>query len=114
MKKLIVALTAMGIMVGSIATISLASSERYHKVINQDYNNRFNGSYYYDIGWCKTKVYPGYKSYVEVSLKKNGYWQADCTTIVSGGNTLTCYSGKIQGSGSTAVKSTIWDYGPYN
>lgn len=110
MKKLIVVLTSMGIIVGSIAMVSLASSNKYHDEKELDYNNRFNGSYYYDIAWSKTHVYEGYVSSVTVSLKKNGSWQADNTTFVNGGSTLTCYSQKIQGSGSTRARSIICDF----
>ena len=112
MKKLIVALTVAGIMVGSIATVSLAKD--YHKEHELDFNNRYNGSYYYDIGWSRTEVYSGYYSTVKVSLLKNGKWQAHNTTNVRGGNTLTCYSQKLQGTGSTLVRSLIKDYGPAN
>ena len=109
MKKILVALTVMGIMVGSLATICLAGYVP-HTVIKTGLDNRFNGSYYYDIGWCKTKVDEGYRSEVTVSLFKNGVWQAHNKTKVHGGNTLTCYSDKIQGSGSTRLGYVIADY----
>ena len=109
MKKILVALTVMGIMVGSLATICLADDDP-HTVINYGWNNRFNGSYYYDIGWCKTKVDEGYRSEVTVSLYKDGAWQAKNKTKVHGGSTLTCYSEKIQGSGSTRLGYVIADY----
>ena len=79
MKKILVALTVMGIMVGSLATICLAGYVP-HTVIKTGLDNRFNGSYYYDIGWCKTKVDEGYRSEVTVSLfnsviKTIGLWK---------------------------------------
>ena len=109
MKKLLVALTVTGIMVGSLATVSLAKDD-YHKEYELKFNNRYNGSYYYDIGWSRTEVYSGYYSTVKVSLLKNGTWQAHNTTNVRGGSTLTCYSGKLQGSGTTRARSIIVDY----
>lgn len=103
MKKLIVTLTVMGIMVGSIATLSSAS-----RWINDlGYGNRYNGSYYYDIGWGNVTAQGDDTTYiVDVSIKKNGTWKAHATTRVRStakGNTVTCYSGKLQGSGANGV-----------
>ena len=109
MKKIIVALTVMSIMVGSLATVCLAAYVP-HTIKSTGFNNRFNGSYYYDIGWCKTKTDEGYRSEVTVGLYKDGRWQAYNTTKVHGGSTLTCYSQKIQGSGSEGLYYSVSDY----
>lgn len=109
MKKLIVTLTVMGIMVGSIATLSSA----YHIVNDCWFGNRYNGSYYYDIGWSNVTVKgEKTKTYVDVRIAKNGNWTTWKRTTVSGskaGNTLTCYSNTIQGKGANKVEAKYTD-----
>jgi hypothetical protein len=106
MKKLIVALTVMGIMVGSLAAICVADeNNKYYKEVGPNVSNRHNGSYYYDVGWSNVTPKPGYKCRVSVYLKKNGTWQAGKTTNVPKNSSITCYSQKLEGSGSTAAAS---------
>ena len=100
MKKLLVTLTVMGIMVGSLATLSSAS----HKVNDSGVSNIYNGSYYYDRGWASVKVTgANAKASVVLYLHKNGEWKARKQTICKGsknGLTYFCYSQSIQGKGS--------------
>lgn len=108
-KRIIAVASIIGIVVCSFATMSMAS----HTVDETDFANIYNGSYYYDIGWCKVTVYGvDEETSVTVYLKKNGEWQARKQTIVSGtsyGNTVTCYSQSIQGSGATDVSAITVD-----
>lgn len=103
MKKLIVALTVAGIMVGSLASLSSAS----HNVIETSYANKYNGSYYYDEGWRIVNVKgKDTTTSVVVYLHKNGQWQARNQTFVKGsnsGNRRTCKSKTIQGKGADDV-----------
>lgn len=103
MKKLLVTLTVMGIMVGSLATLSSAS----HTVIETKYANKYNGSYYYDEGWRIVNVKgANTKTSVVVYLHKNGQWKARNQTFVKGsesGNRRTCKSKTIQGKGADGV-----------
>ncbi|MCR4768439.1 MAG: hypothetical protein K5875_10830 [Saccharofermentans sp.] len=74
------------------------------------YSNIFNGSYYYDIAYGQVYVSAKDAVNVKVRLKKNGTWQAEKTTTVKGyksGNTTTCYSNTIQGTGANGAKLTI-------
>lgn len=100
MKKLLVTLTVMGIMVGSLATLSSAS----HKLNDWGFGNRYNGSYYYDLAWANVTVKgENAKTSVVLYLHKNGKWQARKQTICKGsknGLTYFCYSQSIQGKGS--------------
>lgn len=107
MKKLLVALSVIGIMVGSLATMSMAA---YHTEDGPHRSNRYNGSYYYDIAWSYVTPNPGYKCSVSMYLKKNGKWQAGKTTSVPKNSSVTCYSQTIQGTGSSAAASVIADY----
>lgn len=110
MKKLLVALTVTGIMIGSLATLSTASS-----TINSfGFSNRYNGSYYYDLAWGNVTVTGANATTdVFVYLKKNGDWKAGKRTTCKGGKnglTYTCYSNSIQGSGSTGSRVICVDY----
>lgn len=111
MKKIIVTLSIACFMVCSLATLCSAS----HTEIASGFGNRYNGSYYYDIGWSKVNVKgANCKTSVVVYLKKNGDWQGRNQTFISGtsnsaGNTVTCYSQKLQGKGATNVASIIVD-----
>lgn len=110
MKKLLVALTVIGIMVGSLATFSLAADDIHHKQTKPYVSNRHNGSYYYDVGCCEVTPDKGYRSTVTMYLKKNGEWQGRTFTKVPKNSTITCYSGKLQGKGATAAAAIIIDY----
>ena len=110
MKKLLVALTVTGIMIGSLATLSTASS----KLNDKGYSNRYNGSYYYDLAWGNVTVKGANAvNYTTVYLYKNGDWKAGKTTKCKGsenGLTYTCYSNSIQGQGSNGVRVDRLDY----
>ena len=95
MKKLLVAALAACTIIGSFASVSMA----YHTLTGEwDIQNRYNGSYYYDIGYVKAYS-NGDKVNVKTTLYK-GSTSASKTTGISKG-TYTCYSGTIQGSGAT-------------
>ena len=69
MKKIFVTLSIIGLIVCSLATMSSARSE----VINMGLDNRYNGSYYSDIGWAKVNVQGATAATnVYVMIKKNG------------------------------------------
>ena len=110
MKKLLVALTVTGIMIGSLATLSAASS----RLNSFGFGNRYNGSYYYDLAWGNVTVTgASAKTDVYVYLKKGGEWKAGKKTTCKGsknGLTYTCYSNSIQGSGSNGARVTRIDY----
>lgn len=109
MKKIFVTLSIIGIIVCSLAAMSSARSE----VINMGLDNRYNGSYYYDIGWAKVNVQGATAATnVDVMIKKNGKWIARKVTRVKGsrnGNTMTCYSYQVQGRGANSVSVTRID-----
>ena len=108
-KKVITTISLIGIVLCSFATMSMASSQLNYL----DYGNRYNGSYYYDIGWANVTVTgSGAITHVDVSLLKDGTWQATKRTTISGsssGNTVTCYSYTLQGSGANGVKADRTD-----
>lgn len=114
MKKLLVVLTVIGIVIGSLATFSLADCKARwvsHHWENGPYiSNRYNGSYYYDIGWCEVHPDKGYKCQVKVYLKRNGKWLAVKYTNVASNTTVTCYSAQLKGNGSTNARATITEY----
>lgn len=109
MKKLFVTLSVIGIIVCSLATMSSAQSV----IRNKGLDNRYNGSYYYDIGWAQvnvrgvtaaTKVY--------VMIRKNGTWKGRKITLVKGsrnGNTTTCYSYQVKGYGANGLSVNLVD-----
>ncbi len=101
MKKLLVAALAACMIIGSFASVSMA----YHTLLPGDENSgiqhRYNGSYYYDIGFVKAYT-SGEHVNVKTTLYK-GSTSASKTTGVSAG-TVTCWSGTIQGSGA----SDLW------
>ncbi len=106
MKKLIAAALATCTIIGSFASVSMA----YATIKGAGMGNRYNGSYYYDIAWGTVYVSSYDSARISVSLKKNGTWQAEKTTVASGnrtGGTTTCYSNTIQGSGSTGFDVKI-------
>ena len=109
MKKIFVTLSVIGIIVCSLATMSSARSE----VINMGLDNRYNGSYYYDIGWAKVNVRgENARTRVYVMIRKNGIWKARKQTIVKGyknGNTMTCNSFTLQGQGANGVHVDRFD-----
>ena len=109
MKKLLVALTVTGIMVGSLATVSLAKDD-YHKEDGPHLSNRYNGSYYYDVAWSRVTPNSGYRSEVIMFIKKNGSWSTGKLTKVPKNSSVTCYSHTIQGSGANGAISAIADY----
>ena len=110
MKKILVALSAVCIMICSLATVSTA----YSRVEDMGLQNRFNGSYYYDIGWARVGVRGKVsRTDVTVMIKKNGVWKARKTTRVTGsanGIRMTCYSDSLQGHGAQSVSVTCNDY----
>ena len=97
-------------MICSLATVSTA----YSRVEDMGLQNRFNGTYFYDIGWARVNVVgKGSKTEVTVSLKKDGVWKARKITRVNGsknGNTVTCYSYSLQGHGAQGVFVNRNDY----
>ena len=109
-KKLITVIAVALALTASVATTSFAASPTptprptdFFQGIGCD--NKYNGSYYYDVGWSNVTPKPGYKCRVSVYLKKNGTWQAGKTTNVPKNSSITCYSQKLEGSGSTAAAS---------
>lgn len=107
MKKLLVALSVIGIMVGSLATMSMAA---YHTEDGPHLSNRYNGSYYYDVAWSRVTPNSGYRSEVIMFIKKNGSWSTGKLTKVPKNSSVTCYSQTIQGSGANGATSVIGDY----
>lgn len=106
MKKLLAAALAACTIIGSFASLSMA----YSTLTGAGYSNRYNGSYYYDLGWGTVYVSKNDSASVKVRLKKNGSWQAAKTTTAKGyssGGTTTCYSNTIQGKGANGVKAEI-------
>ena len=105
MKKLLVTALAACTIIGSFASVSMA----YYELLNMGYENRFNGSYYYDIAWAEVYVSKNDFVKVIVILMKNGT-KVGRTTRVNGhsdGNRMTCYSGTIQGTGADNAKATF-------
>ncbi|MBR3462102.1 MAG: hypothetical protein IKH20_05445 [Clostridiales bacterium] len=99
MKKLLVTALAACTIIGSFASVSMA----YHTMTGDvGHQNRYNGSYYYDIGYAKAYS-DGDKVRVKTELLKNGKWQAGKVTGVSAG-TVTCWSNTIQGSGANGAR----------
>ena len=106
MKKLLAAALAACTIIGSFASLSMA----YSTITGFGYSNRYNGSYYYDLGWGTVYVSKNDSASVRVRLKKNGTWQASKTTTAKGystGGTSTCYSNTIQGTGANGVNVKI-------
>ncbi len=106
MKKLLVTALAACTIIGSFATTSLA----YKKILDAGFQNRYNGSYPYDIGWARVYVSENDYAQVRVRLKKDGEWRARKDTVVRGyssGATWTCYSNTITGKGATGVDALI-------
>lgn len=110
MKKLLVTLTVMGIMVGSLATLSSAAS----RVNSKKISNRYNGSYYYDIGVANVTVKGAdVNTFVDIRIRKNGEWNMWKRTQLSGsavGNTVNCYSRTIQGKGADRIQVDNIDF----
>lgn len=103
MKKALVLLTVIGIMVCSLASMSSASN----RIDRMGISNRYNGSYYYDVGWADVTIKGNNVVTVEVSLRKNGVYKGRKRTNVKGkaeGNSDTCYSGSVQGQGSQGLR----------
>ena len=94
MKKLLAAALAACTIIGSFASVSMA----YHKfTLEWSIQNRYNGSYYYDIGYVKAYS-DGDKVKVKTTLHKGSTSASDTTGFSCG--TVTCWSGTIQGSGA--------------
>ena len=102
MKKLLVAALAACTIIGSFATVSMAYASLIGKFGTQ---NRYNGSYYYDIGYVMAYS-DGEKAKVMAVLSKNGI-RASKTTCISNG-TFTCWSGTIQGTGAKDIDGYIF------
>ena len=97
MKKILAAALAACTIIGSFSSVCMAK----HKILTgkNDYGiqNRYNGSYYYDIAFVRA-----YTSGEHVNVKNTlykGSISASRTTGFSAG-TVTCWSGTIQGSGA--------------
>ena len=100
MKKLLAAALAACTIIGSFATVSMAEPTLLWW--DSGIQNRFNGSYYYDIGYCKAYS-DGTRVKVKTIIYKNSV-SAPNTTIFRSG-TVTCWSGTIQGSGADYLES---------
>ena len=94
MKKLLAAALTACTIIGSFASVSMAD---HYFTFEWGIQNRYNGSYYYDIGYYKAYS-DGDKVKVKTTLYKNGIRASDTTGFSYG--TVTCWSGKIQGSGA--------------
>ena len=108
MKKLLVAALAACTIIGSFATVSMAYAYIYPDSLC--YENRFNGSYYYDVGYCKAYVSAKDSARVRVQLYRNGIWLPGKVNSIWGGDSgrkVTCDSGNVSGNGSSGVKATI-------
>ena len=101
MKKLLVAALAACTIIGLFASVSMAYASLLPK---SDIQNRYNGSYYYDIGYVMAYS-DGENIRVKTTLFKNSI-KASKTTGVSKG-TYTCWSGTIRGSGANEIEGTI-------
>ncbi len=105
MKKLLVTALAACTIIGSFATTSLA----YKKILDAGIQDRYNGSYPYEIGWARVYV-QNEAIKVRVSLMRNGVWGATKETAIRGnssGATWTCYSNTITGLGAKGVRAII-------
>lgn len=71
-------------------------------------SNMFNGSYYYDQAWAVVNASGGGKAGVQVGVIKNGNIYGLNETLVTSGNTRTCYSGQVQGSGGNEAYVYIY------
>lgn len=110
MKKLLVTLTVMGVLVGSLATISMAADKDYHYEEGPDVLHVHTGYDEYDVGRSYVIPDPGYRCNVTMYLKKNGKWSDGKTTKVPKNSSRSCYSVRIKGSGASAATSIIADY----
>ena len=102
MKKLLAAALAACTIIGSFASVSMADHYFLKGKENLGVQTRYNGSYYYDIGFVRAHS-NGDKVKVYTELWKNNKWQAGKTTKFSSG-TVTCWSGTLQGTGASAVR----------
>lgn len=93
-KKAIVTISIACIIIGSISVLAFAYTTHEHGI-----NRVYNGSYWGDQAWLNFEADSTYDYYVKMYVKKGTTRYGYNRTPVYKGNTHTCYSLFVAGSG---------------